>query len=57
MVSRASSAIWPAISTPVGPAPTTTNVSHARRALRVGLQLGRLERAEDPGADRQRALQ
>ena len=30
-VSRASSAIWPAISTPVGPPPTTTNVSHARR--------------------------
>ena len=25
------SAIWPAISTPVGPPPTTTNVSHARR--------------------------
>ncbi len=30
-VSRASSAIWPAISTPVGPAPTTTNVSHSSR--------------------------
>ena len=30
-VSRASSAIWPAISTPVGPAPTTTNVSHSPR--------------------------
>ena len=30
-VSRASSAICPAISTPVGPAPTTTNVSHAAR--------------------------
>ena len=27
-----SSAIWPAISTPVGPPPTTTNVSHARLA-------------------------
>jgi hypothetical protein len=26
-VLRASSAIWPAISTPVGPAPTTTKVS------------------------------
>ena len=31
----ASSAICPAISTPVGPAPTTTNVSHASRC-RVG---------------------
>jgi hypothetical protein len=31
MVSRASSAICPAISTPVGPAPTTTKVSHPRR--------------------------
>ena len=30
-VSRASSAIWPAISTPVGPAPTTTKVSQAAR--------------------------
>ena len=28
---RESSPIWPAISTPVGPPPTTTNVSHARR--------------------------
>src|SRR5919204_346906 len=35
-VSRASSAIWPAISTPVGPAPTTTNVSHASRASALG---------------------
>ena len=31
-VSRASSAICPDISTPVGPAPTTTNVSCAWRA-------------------------
>ncbi len=30
-VSRAISPIWPASSTPVGPAPTTTNVSHAAR--------------------------
>ena len=29
---RESSAIWPAISTPVGPAPITANVSHARRS-------------------------
>ncbi len=28
---RASSAIWPVISTPVGPPPTATNVSHAFR--------------------------
>ena len=28
---RDSSAIWPAISTPVGPAPMTTKVSHAAR--------------------------
>ena len=47
----ASSAIWPAISTPVGPAPTTTKVSRrvdvlpARRA-----ELGELEGAEDPAA-------
>jgi hypothetical protein len=27
-----SSAIWPAISTPVGPPPTTTKESHARRS-------------------------
>ena len=33
-VSCASSAIWPAISTPVGPAPTTTNVS--QRGRRAG---------------------
>ena len=31
-VSRASSPIWPAISTPVGPAPTTTNVISVARA-------------------------
>ena len=56
-VSRAISAICPAISTPVGPAPTTTKVSQ-RRALRgVGLELGRLERAQDPAADGERALQ
>ena len=35
-VPRASSAIWPAISTPVGPAPTTTNVSSARRLTGSG---------------------
>ena len=56
-VSRASSPIWPAISTPVGPAPTTTNVSHAARTLGVGLRLGRLERAEEAAADDERALE
>jgi len=35
-VSRASSAIWPAISTPVGPPPTTTNVSHSARTSGSG---------------------
>ena len=35
-VSRASSAICPAISTPVGPAPTTTNVSQAARRAESG---------------------
>ena len=35
-VSRASSPIWPAISTPVGPAPTTTKVSHAARSAGSG---------------------
>ena len=48
-VSRASSAIWPAISTPVGPAPTTTNVSQVRPPLRVVLGLGRLERGAGSG--------
>ena len=49
-VRLASSAIWPAISTPVGPAPTTTKVS-ARSGLggRAG-QLGELEGAEDAPA-------
>ena len=56
-VSRASSAICPAISTPVGPAPTTTKVSSARAPLAVGLHLGGLERHQQPRAERQRALQ
>ena len=43
-----SSAIWPAISTPVGPPPTTTKVSSACASLRVALALGQLEGAEDP---------
>ena len=44
---RASSAIWPAISTPVGPAPMTANVSSRSICVRVVGQLGELERAED----------
>ena len=56
-VSRASSAICPAISTPVGPPPTTTNVSHSLRELGVRLDLGRLEREQDPPAQVERALQ
>ena len=55
--SRAISAIWPAISTPVGPAPTTTKVSSAAWRVGVGLELGRLEGLEDPPADGQRALE
>ena len=35
-LSRASSAIWPAISTPVGPAPTTTNESQDPRSSGSG---------------------
>ena len=56
-VSRAISAIWPASSTPVGPAPTTTNVSQAARRLGVVLDLGRLERSEDPAPHVERALE
>ena len=55
--SRAISAIWPAISTPVGPAPTTTKVKQLGLALGVGLELGRLEGLEDLAADGQRALE
>ena len=46
----ASSRTCPASSTPVGPAPTITIVSHSRRSARVGRRLGHLERAEDPPA-------
>ena len=47
-VRRASSAICPATSHPVGPPPTTAKVSH-RPALRLGgRRLGQLERREDP---------
>ena len=56
-MSRAISAIWPAISTPVGPAPTTTKVSSSAWSARVGLELGGLEGLEDLPADGERALQ
>ena len=56
-VSRASSAIWPAISTPVGPAPTTTNVSQAWHCLCVRLGLGGFERSEEAAANRECTLQ
>ena len=56
-VSRASSAIWPAISTPVGPAPTTTNVSQASRSAACGVDLGGLEGGEEAAADGERALE
>ena len=50
-VSRASSAMVPASSTPVGPAPMITKVSR-RRALRgIGLDLGPLEGQQDAAAD------
>ena len=52
-----SSAICPAISTPVGPAPTTTNVSHAARAASSVLDLRRLEREQDALAQVERALE
>ena len=50
-------AIWPAISTPVGPPPTTTNVS--QRGARPGSssQLGHLEGAEDARAQFHRVVE
>ena len=49
-VRLASSAICPAISTPVGPAPTTTKVSARSASAGVLRQLGELEGAEDAAA-------
>ena len=49
----ASSRIWPASSTPVGPAPTTTIVSQRSLLDRVGRRLGHLEGAEDAPAELQ----
>ena len=56
-VSRAISPIWPASSTPVGPAPTTTNVSHAARRSGSVVGLGGLERGEDAAPDLDRVLE
>ena len=53
----ASSAICPASSTPVGPAPTTANVSHACLLCGVVVLLGDLERAEDPRAHAARVVE
>ena len=56
-MSRDRSAIAPASSTPVGPPPTTTNVSRraARRDRR--LALGRLEREQHAAADLERVVE
>jgi len=46
----ANSAIAPAISTPVGPPPTTTKFNRRRRLVGVGRGLGTLEGEQDPAA-------
>ena len=53
---RASSAIAPAISTPVGPPPMTTKVSSALRRSGSRLSFGPLEREQYLAADRDRVL-
>ena len=53
---RASSAIAPAISTPVGPPPTTTKVSRRRALGGVALGLGALERQQDLAAQERRVV-
>ena len=50
----ASSRIWPASSTPVGPAPTRANVSQCVLSAWLVARLGHLERAEHPAPDGQR---
>jgi len=52
----ASSAIWPAISTPVGPAPTTTKVQQLLAPLRVAGPLRLLEGPKDAAAKLQRVV-
>ena len=46
----ASSAMAPAISTPVGPPPTTTKFSSRCALVRIGLGLGALEGEQDAAA-------
>ena len=54
---RAISASAPASSTPVGPAPTMTNVSRRRCASRVRFTLGRFERQQHPPPHLERIVQ
>ena len=54
---RAISASVPASSTPVGPPPTTANVSQAARARGIGLGFGALEREQHAAADRERVVE
>ena len=56
-VSRASSAICPAISTPVGPAPTTTKVSQLRRRAGSGSISAASNAPRIAAADVERALE
>ncbi len=53
---RASSAIWPATSIPVGPPPTTTNVRCRHRSWLGRCVLGELEGLEDAGTDLERVV-
>ena len=56
-VSRASSAIVPASSTPVGPPPMMTKRHQRPPPVRVGLALGFFEGEQDTPSDRRRVLQ
>ena len=55
-VCRATSAMAPAISTPVAPPPTMTKVSSAPPLVVIGDQLGLLESGQDAAADAGRVL-
>ena len=52
----ANSAICPAISTPVGPAPTTVNVSSLLAPLRIAGPFGLLEGAQNPAPQLERVV-
>ena len=56
-MSRDRSAIAPASSTPVGPPPTTTNVSSRCRSRGIGRALRRLQRRQHAPADLQRVVE